>query len=111
MQRYTFVVFTRPLEGQDDAYNEWYSTRHLRDVLALEGFVAAQRFRLVDSGDLPKSEQRYMAIYEAETDNLEVVYQRLRAASGTDDLIVSPALDRSATVSAFYEPITDRLEA
>jgi hypothetical protein len=49
MARHTFVVFTNPTEGQEDEYNDWYDNTHLSDVLKVEGFVAAQRFKLADT--------------------------------------------------------------
>jgi hypothetical protein len=40
------LVFTNPVEGQDDAFNEWYDSRHFVDVLNVPGVVAAQRYDL-----------------------------------------------------------------
>lgn len=52
-----FLVMTNPVEGQDDALNEWYDTCRVREVLALPGVVAAQRYDLsevkVREEDLP----------------------------------------------------------
>ena len=44
MAKYTFVVLTNAVEGKDDAFDEWYTNTHLGDVLAVPGFVSAQRF-------------------------------------------------------------------
>ena len=44
MARYTFVVYTNPVSGQDDAYHKWYDNQHLRDVTRIPGYIAAQRF-------------------------------------------------------------------
>jgi hypothetical protein len=33
MEKHLFVGFTNPVEGQDDAFNAWYSDVHLKDVL------------------------------------------------------------------------------
>ena len=41
MGRYMFLGLTNATEGRDDEFNDWYDNRHLPDVLAVEGFVAA----------------------------------------------------------------------
>ncbi|MCW2914426.1 MAG: hypothetical protein JWN52_2494 [Actinomycetia bacterium] len=62
------VALTDPVEGEDDEYNAWYSDTHLGEVLAIDGCVAAQRFRVVD-GTSPGAPHRYLAIYEIEDGN------------------------------------------
>ena len=43
MTDHELVVLSRPPEDvSDDTYNDWYDT-HVREILALPGFVAAQR--------------------------------------------------------------------
>src|SRR5690606_19186746 len=48
VKNYAYVVLSNPVPGRDQEYNDWYSNRHLADVVAVPGFVSAQRFRLVD---------------------------------------------------------------
>jgi hypothetical protein len=108
MARHMMVVFTNATEGQDDAYNEWYSNQHLSDVLAIDGFVAAQRFRLSDISPEQKSGHRYLALYEVETDDVEKVKQALGASIGTPAMVLSPAL-ASDVNSWFFTAITDRV--
>jgi hypothetical protein len=43
------VVLSYAVEGSDDEFNRWYSGTHLGEVLKLEGYVGAQRFKLSDS--------------------------------------------------------------
>ena len=62
MAKLWLVVLTNPVEGREDEYNEWYSDRHLEDVLAVEGFEAAQRFEFVPSGLSPDAPYRYLAV-------------------------------------------------
>ncbi|MDA3630739.1 hypothetical protein OU415_35305 [Saccharopolyspora sp. WRP15-2] len=72
MGRYKFVVFTKPIEGREAEYNEWYDDQHVPDVLNVPGFVAAQRFRLASDQRMPGPlEWEYLAIYEIETDDLK----------------------------------------
>jgi hypothetical protein len=43
MSRYEFLVLTRPVSGTKDEFNRWYDEQHLRDVLAVPGFVGARK--------------------------------------------------------------------
>jgi hypothetical protein len=106
--RYSFIVLTNSVEGRDDEYNKWYDDVHLDDVLAVPGFVAAQRFRRLDSDST--SPFGYVAIYEIETDDIDATMKSLTAAAGTDAMIISDAMDKKATMYAF-ESIGDRRTA
>lgn len=101
MSKYVFVVMTNPTEGQEDAYNAWYDDQHLPDVLKVEGFTAAQRFRLapIEAGN-PNAPYRYLALYEVETDDLQKARDALTAVAGTEAMPMSPALD--AGISAIW---------
>lgn len=41
MNKTLMLVFSNALEGQDEAFNEWYDTQHLPDVVDCPGVVAA----------------------------------------------------------------------
>jgi hypothetical protein len=51
MATYKVHVFINPLEGRDAEFNEWYDAEHVPDVLALPGFVRAERFAVHPLGD------------------------------------------------------------
>jgi len=97
MERHVLVVLTNAVEGTDDEFNAWYDQVHLREVLALPGFVAAQRFKVAASLGAP-SPQAYLSLYEIEAEDLDGAIATLRAASPGMD--ISATLDRS-TVAAF----------
>ena len=48
MAKYKFIVFSKPVAGKEEEYNDWYQNRHLGEVVQTPGFVAAQRFSLAD---------------------------------------------------------------
>ena len=84
MAKQLLVVLSNCVEGQDDEFNDWYTNQHLADVLKVEGFVAAQRFRLSDTQlEGAKMAYRYFAIYEVESDDLERLTKALLAAAYT----------------------------
>jgi hypothetical protein len=111
MAHYVFLVLTNATEGRDDDYNEWYNNRHLPDVLAVDGFVAARRFRVAETDPAQESAHRYMALYEIEADDLAKANQALRNTAGTDAMVISDALDMGNTSATYFEPITDRVVA
>ncbi|HEV2677456.1 MAG TPA: hypothetical protein VGV37_23200 [Aliidongia sp.] len=89
-----FMVLTDPVEGQDAAYNDWYDNQHLADVLAVDGFVSAQRFSLShQKGPEGALVSKFLAIYEMETDDVDATLATLLARLGTSVMPVTPALD------------------
>lgn len=105
------IVLSNPIAGREQDYNDWYSGRHLDDVLAVHGFEAAQRFELREgrlTGDAP---YRYLAIYEVEAEAVAEAEAVLLATAANEQLMpISDALDR-AWSTWWFEPITDRREA
>jgi hypothetical protein len=108
MARYLFVVFTKPVPGREDEFNDWYTNTHLDDVLDLGDYVSAQRFKFVySSGEEPSRE--YMALYEVETDDPVETQRRLIEVVATDAMPFSPAIDRSMSVGWYFEPLTEKI--
>ena len=112
MAKHLSVVLSNAVEGKDDEFNEWYTNTHIGDIIGLEGFTAAQRYRLSDrqvgeDGDEP---YRYLAIYEVDGDDLDRAADSL--GKGVDSgMVISEALDRDRTVAWLFSAITERMEA
>lgn len=108
--RTLFLVFTDPVEGKEDEYNEWYDSKHLPDVVATPGIVAAQRYDLAEvdatAGQAPT---RYLAVYELDDDPASVM-QRFMDRLGEGKLDISPTLDQSKLAMTMWQPRGDRLE-
>ena len=92
MRRHLYLVFTNAVEGRDDELNDWYTARHFVDMLGLDGFEAAQRFRV--DGEVPELPFRYLVIYEVPEDRLEQAKESLR----------ENARERAAALEAGREP-------
>jgi len=107
MPKYLFVVMTRPVEGREQEYNDWYTKQHLDDVLEVEGFVAAQRFQLCSGGDLP-SGSPYLALYEIEAESPAAAQRALNSKSQSGTMFISDALDFNTVSAAYYAPISER---
>jgi hypothetical protein len=105
--RQILLVFSNPVEGREEEYNDWYTTHHLAEILAIEGFHRAQRFELTDAKmtrDTADAPWRYVAIYEVEEEALERADAALFAlarteraealeAGRTPALVMSPSID------------------
>lgn len=102
MAGYKFLVLTNAVAGQEDEYNDWYTNRHLADIVAIPGFSAAQRFivRLVKMGEIA---QKYLAIYEMDVPDLASAREALIRIAGTE-MEISPALDGDSIVTGLFEP-------
>jgi hypothetical protein len=96
------VVMSNPVEGREDEYNDWYQNVHLGELVALEGFQSARRFRLTRS--LVEGENYpYMAIYEIETDDLDSVLQNLVQVAESERLTMSDSIDTANTRAVVFE--------
>ena len=45
--RYVYLVFANPVPGKEAEFNDWYTNRHMGDLVQRPGWLGAQRFRLV----------------------------------------------------------------
>jgi hypothetical protein len=82
-----FLVLTNPVQGQDEAFNTWYDTQHVPEVLDVPGVVAAQRYDLSEvtvpededlPAQLPPPTHRYLVIYELDRDPDTVMSEFLK---------------------------------
>lgn len=121
MSRTILVVFSNPVDGREEEYNAWYSKHHLDEILAIDGFVLAQRFRLAGEArmtrDTPDAPYRYLALYEVAEGALDRADSALfalarteraeaLAAGRTPKLVMSPSMDPDLR-TWWYEAVCD----
>ena len=84
MAQHVFISFSRAIEGEAEAYEEWYDRQHMPDVLAVPGFVSGQRFRVVQRRpEETTRDYHYMIVYQLETDDVEASIAEMRARIGS----------------------------
>lgn len=105
MRRFKMLVFSEPFEGRDREFDEWYTGRHLDDICALPGFTTAQRFKL-HSVSMGATLNKYLAIYDVETDDPDWVIENMFAAKDTPAMPIDPAFNLDATTVMLYEETT-----
>src|SRR2546423_1803689 len=101
--RYIMLDFAEPMAGVSDADFEAALASQVREVLALPGWMAAQRFRLpalLPGVTVPRlTFTRYLVIWETEGSNAQGL-QDARIAAGTaggiNTLAVNPATAQSS---------------
>jgi hypothetical protein len=109
-QKYYFLVFSNPVSGKEDTYLKWYEGQHIHDLLRIPGFVAAQFFKLSDTQFDGTQPQRYMMIWEIETDNLPAVFADVNARLKDGRTVFTDAFDPGYNSITMY-PITKRVTA
>jgi hypothetical protein len=82
----------------------------IHDLLRIPGFVAAQFFKLSDTQFDGTQPQRYMMIWEIETDNLPAVFADVNARLKDGRTVFTDAFD-PAYNSITMSPITRRVTA
>ncbi len=91
MAKYTLLVYTNCKDGRDAEFNRWYDEQHIPDVLSLDGFIAARRFDAIPVPGVA-SDQRYLAMYDIESDAPPHSLLEQLASAGPK-MVVSDALD------------------
>lgn len=98
-QNATLIVFSSPVEGREDEYNDWYDNTHLREFVALPGVVSGRRFKVSPSG--PKAATSYAAIYELDGDPADVL-AAFNAGTKDGSIQMSGAIDlKSVSITAW----------
>jgi hypothetical protein len=116
MKKHILLILTNTVEGREDEFNDWYNG-HVMDILALDGFSAAQRFVLADVADpeIGPPPYRYLALYEIEDERLPQARDSLLFARREREASIEAGREeqlRDAEYGAwFYSAITDRREA
>lgn len=108
MDNNLMLVFSNPVAGQDQAYNNWYDNVHLADVLDVPGVTAAKRYDLVempslDSQPAPAPAHRYLAIYELDGEPADVLTELMvRTQSGS--MLIDESFDQTSVALAVWRP-------
>jgi hypothetical protein len=106
MPQYTYLIHSNPKQGRDDDFVAWYETRHLADVLRVDGVVSAQLVK--PSAAKAGSPSKYLAIFEFDTDDVQEIFAEMYKRGGTVEMPVSDALDTESIVTHLYEKLGER---
>jgi hypothetical protein len=94
---------TKPVEGREAEYNDWYQNVHLDDLVAIDGVKSAQRFHLNQAVSCDKPPLPYLAIYDVETNDIDGVVKQLSERPQTGRMVVSTALSDEIFCAVYEE--------
>ncbi|WP_068076768.1 DUF4286 family protein [Novosphingobium lentum] len=99
MAHYRHVAFCSPLPGGEAELERWYDEQHIPDCLKLDGFVAAQRFRIEEQpagSGVPA--WNIMVIYEIESDDIAATLGQIAKVVRTPAMPMNDAIDMTTTM-------------
>lgn len=100
MARYKLVAHSNAIAGREADYERWYDDRHMPDMLAVPGFVSAERFTVVGEGPY-----RFLAIYEVESNDIRATLAEIGNRAGTDAMPITDAIDTSQVSVVAWQPV------
>lgn len=107
MPKFTLVVYTNPVPGREDEFNEWYTNTHIPDALRGPGMVSARRYRRTAQQRWAGPHQwEYLAIYECDAPEPQVVTDGIQQRLGTPEMLRSDAM-AEVSYGCYFEPITE----
>lgn len=119
MPRSMMMVFSNPADADvEEQYNNWYSNKHLPDLMKVPGVIAATRYKIAQGVEtlpgIAGDPHGYLAVYEIEGETAEDLgrfAQNLRKALEEGVADISPTLSMTDISATFVIPITGRLVA
>jgi len=109
-KRYKMVVFTNAAASLEREFNDWYQNTHLKDIVGIKNFDAAQRYtftlNITDGPDLAP----YLAIYDIETDDIHAAIKAMNDLAASGRMPLPESMGKNI-VGAVYEEHGARVEA
>jgi hypothetical protein len=105
-RHYRLVVLSKPSEGSEQAYNDWYDHQHVPDVLRVPGFTAAQRLKLIRITPATYSLPGYAVKFEFDSYDLQATVADVRHRLATGITRSSPTFDMKSSITRYYEVAT-----
>ena len=90
-KRYRYVALVNATPGQDDAFNEWHTNTHMREVIEATGFEFSERMKLVP-GTNQGDAYGYLITMEIESDDPQAVLAKMAAAVESGKIGLSDTL-------------------
>jgi hypothetical protein len=103
LRHYRLVVLSKPTEGSERAYNDWYDHEHVPDVLRVPGFTAAQRLKLIQITPATYPLPGYAVCFEFDSYDLQATVDDVRHRLATGITKSSPAFDMPSSITRYYE--------
>jgi hypothetical protein len=76
------LAVTNAVAGREAEFNKWYDEVHVKDLVAVPGIGAAQRYRVVAPNGMPAPPYEYLTIYRADV-SPDAIFANLAATRDT----------------------------
>ena len=110
MPKFCYLILSKAVPGKEKEFERWYDERHLSDVVAVPGVVAARRYRplvqIAEEGETPG--WLSVAIYELEGDDPIAIVQAIKSRSGSEAMVIDEAFSREGLIQIVMEPVAAR---
>ena len=100
------VVFSKPVEGKDAEFNEWYDNVHIPELLTVPGMLSATRYALHEAAiyhvaGAAAPEHSYMCVYEMEGD-VDAIMGKIQQSVANGQVHMSESLDLPNSRLSFW---------
>jgi len=111
MKTYRFLALSIPKPGCEQEVEHWYDHQHIPDCLRLEGFIAAQRFR-IDEQPVGTAVPgwKIMVIYEISTDDIAATMAQIARVARTPAMPMCEGMDMTTSLRLIAAPASPRVE-
>lgn len=112
MASHRLVAFSTPRPGCELELERWYDEQHIPDCLRLDGFIAAERFRIDNPPagiDVPA--WKVMVVYEIESDDIAATLAQIPNVIRTPAMPMTEAIDMSTALRVTAVSMSVRVEA
>jgi hypothetical protein len=101
-----FIVISRAKPGTELAFDEWYDSEHLPDIVAVPGVMKATRYRVVSQEPTAFDSPTWysVAIYELDAENPRDVLAEINARAQRGEMLISDAIDAEVLLQLMAEP-------
>lgn len=106
MAKYMLIVEGEAFAGQAEASKTFIDHQHFPDLLAIEGFISAQRFQIREREGAPF---KPVLIYEIEVPDIDELFTEMAKRRAEGKLPAAPTLDSSKTRITVCEPGSEKV--
>ena len=100
--KFSLMVLSNAVPGQEAAYDTWYDNQHVPDVLRIPGFLSGQRYVLHEVERGAVRVPRYMVMFDFESYDLESTIADLKLRNRSGVTKMSTAIDGKEMHVYFY---------
>lgn len=102
---YALLVFSEPVKGKEAQYSAWYDEVHVPALLAVPGFVAAERYQSVKA-DTPDSKlPPYVAFYQVKSTDWAATDAAVKRDFAAGKIRSSLAFNQASSATVVYQTL------